>query len=185
MPLTLKLVNEEEAQILSNLMQLYMHETSKFSPREISDDGRYDTSSIINKISSPEVDAYLVKIKGKLAGFAIVQPKFQNGQIIARNLTDLFILESYRGFGIGEEIARMVFDESPGLWHIEIVPQHEDGAKFWGKVIYRYTGDDYRHLNWRGNRAEIYEFRSPAARPTGDKAIAKTVPITPTNPQEI
>jgi predicted acetyltransferase len=185
MPLTLKLVTEEEAQILSNLMQLYLHETSRFAPREISDEGLYETSSITDKITTPQVDAYLVRVKGKLAGFAIVQPKFQNDLVIARSLTDIFILESYRGFGIGEEVARMAFDESPGLWHIDIAPQHEDGAKFWGKVIYRYTGDDYRHLNSRGNRAEVFEFRSPPARPTAVKALTKEVPVIPTNPQEI
>lgn len=185
MPLTLKLVNEEEAQVLSNLLQLYRHETSKFSPIEIDDDGLYETNSITQKIASPEVDGYLIRIKGKLAGFAIVQPKFQNGKIVARSLTDLFILESYRGFGIGEEVARMVFDESPGLWQIEVAPGNEESAKFWSKVIYRYTGDDYRHLNWRGNRSEIFEFKSPPTRPTAIKALAKEVPITPTARQEI
>ncbi|MFM9873228.1 MAG: GNAT family N-acetyltransferase [Fimbriimonadaceae bacterium] len=185
MPLTLKLVTEEETQVLSNLMQLYMHETSKFSPLEIADNGLYSTDSITNKVYTPEVDGYLVRIKGKLAGFVIVQPKFQNGQIVARSLTDLFILESYRGFGIGEEVARMVFDESPGLWHIDVEPGNEESAKFWSKVIYRYTGDDYRHLNWRGNRSEIFEFKSPPTRPTAVRATLKEIPITPTNPQEI
>ena len=184
MPLTLQFVTSEEVQVLDNLLQLYLHETSKYSPVEIQEDGKFATSHITSKISGPEVDAYLIRIKGKLAGIAIVQPKFQTGQVIARSLTDLFLLESYRGFGIGEEVARMVFDESPGLWHLEISPQHEEAAKFWSKVIYRYTGDDYRHLNRRKNHTEIFEFRSPAARPqVTDPVTQATTKLAP-KPQE-
>lgn len=184
MPLTLQLVTRQEVQVLDNLLQLYLHETSKFSPVEIQEDGKFSTSQIISKIDGPEIDAYLIRIKGKLAGIAIVQPKYQAGQVIARSLTDLFILESYRGFGIGEEVARMVFDESPGLWHLEISPQHEEAAKFWAKVIYRYTGDDYRHLNRRKNHTEIFEFRSPAARPQVGTSEPTVVSNVVAKPQE-
>ncbi|MBL8067847.1 MAG: hypothetical protein JNM28_05315 [Armatimonadetes bacterium] len=165
MPLTLSLVTGEDLQVLENLLQLYLHEASRFDPVEIGEDGKFDTSPFTKLLLTPEVDAYLVRIKGKIAGFAIVKPTFQGGEIVARSLTDLFLLETYRGFGIGEEVARMVFDQSPGLWHLEIYGKHEEAAKFWAKVIYRYTGDDFRHLTRRGNRSEIFEFRSPAARP--------------------
>lgn len=178
MPLTLNLVTGEEVQILQNLLQLYLHEISRFAPIEISEDGTFDSSGMTSRLLTPEVDAYLVRIKGRLAGFAIVKPTFQAGEIVARSLTDLFLLETYRGFGIGEEVARMVFDESPGLWHLEIYGQHEEAAKFWAKVIYRYTGDDFRHLSRKGNRSEIFEFRSPAARPhfSGPVLEGETMP---------
>jgi predicted acetyltransferase len=166
MPLTIHQVNQEETAVLDNLLQLYLHETSMYSPKMIEETGRYDTTIITDNIKSGALEANLVRIKGYLAGFIITQPRIQNGEIVTRSVSDLFILHNYRGFGIGEEVARLTFDQAPGLWHIEIQPQFEEATKFWTKVIYRYTGDNFRHLKWQESKAEIFEFRSPAARPS-------------------
>lgn len=186
MPLAIQLVTTGEKQVLDNLLQLYLHETSRFRPADVNEDGRFDTAAITANIETPAVDAYLIRIKGKLAGFAVVQPRFQNNAIVARSLTDLFILESYRGFGIAEEIARMIFDQHPGLWHIEVTQENEEATKFWNKVIYRYTGDNFRHLPWRGNNAEIFEFRSPGPRPTSEETnqtqLIEVINAQPQNP---
>lgn len=180
MPLTIHEINNEEAEILDNLLQLYFHETSMFSPKMIEENGRYCTKITREGIQNGAVQAKLVRIKGRLAGFVMIQPRIQNGEVIIHTITDLFIIHNYRGFGIGEEVARLTFEDHPGLWHVEIQPQFEEAAKFWTKVIYRYTGDDFRHLKWQDSKAEIFEFRSPANRPAAKEKLPKGITLPQT-----
>lgn len=80
MPLTIHQVNQEETAVLDNLLQLYLHETSMYSPKMIEESGRYDTTIITDNIKSGALEANLVRIKGYLAGFIITQPRIQNGE---------------------------------------------------------------------------------------------------------
>ncbi|QYK53402.1 MAG: hypothetical protein KF824_00590 [Fimbriimonadaceae bacterium] len=178
MPLSLHAVKQEEVATLSNLLQFFLHETSRYTPRTILDDGRYDTTLWTEGVASGTVQASLIKVKGKLAGFAIIQPHFQNDRIVARSLSELFIIEGYRGFGIGEEIARMIFDENHGLWQIQVDPENSQAQKFWATVLYRYTADDFRKISWHGDHDHVFEFKSPGPRPQVDLK-AKKVKVIP------
>lgn len=165
MPLTLHAIKNEEIATLRNLLQFFLHETSRFAPRTISDSGQYDTTAWTEGVTSGTMNAYLVRVKGQLAGFAIVQPRIQNDRVVARSLSELFILEGYRGFGIGEEIARMIFDNEHGLWQIQVDPENAEGHKFWKTVLYRYTADDFRMISWHDDHDHVFEFKSPGPRP--------------------
>lgn len=165
MPLSLQPVEPAQISVLCNLMQLYLHETSRHHPRVIQETGLFDTSLWSEGLESQSIQGYFLRVKGQLAGFAIVQPRVQNGRTVAHALTELFLLENYRGFGIGEEIARLLFDNCQGLWQIAVDPQNEGAMKFWNAVLYRYTGDNYRLIRWKSQADEMFEFHSPGPRP--------------------
>jgi len=177
MPLSLNAVKAEEVATLSNLLQFFLHETSRYSPRQISENGHYDTTVWTEGVLAGTIQAYLINVKGKLAGFAIIQPRVQNDQIVSRSLSELFILEGYRGFGIGEEIARMAFDEHHGLWQIQVDPENSQAQKFWKTVLYRYTADDFRMISWQGDHDHVFEFKSPGPRPQADLRAKKAKSI--------
>jgi predicted acetyltransferase len=111
----------------------------------------------------------VIRVKGKIAGFVLVRDieSFRGGVI--HTVAEFFVLNMYRRLGIGEEIARMVFDKFPGQWQIAVQQQNKAGRAFWKTVIWRYTGgrmSEFRRSDWTG---PIFEFRSPGAqKPTAE-----------------
>ncbi len=165
MPLTLTPARTEEKPILDNLLQLYLHEMSKYDDRPLSDDGRYQYPTFEAYFSEETRFPYLIRVKGKLAGFVLIRdiPSVTGDRV--HTVAEFFVVEMYRRLGIGEEIARMAFDGMPGTWQ---VAQKEDNAvacAFWKQVIWRYTAKnfrEYRTPDWHG---PIFEFASPGPRP--------------------
>ncbi len=175
MPLSLEPVEAAQIPVLCNLMQLYLHETSGHNPRVIQDCGLFDTVLWSEGLQTGCIKGYIIRVKGQLAGFAIVQPRIQNGRVVAHTLTELFLLQNYRGFGIGEEIARILFDSHVGQWQVTVDPQNECALKFWGAVLYRYTGDNFHVTNWKDQPEQVFEFRSPSPRPTVEELRGREI----------
>jgi len=155
----------EEKPVLENLMQLYLHEMSKYDDRPLNDDGRYLYPMFDSYFVDDNRFPFLIRVKGKLAGFVLVRNISSVTSEEVHTVAEFFVVEMYRRLGIGEEIARMVFDGMPGTWQ---VAQKEDNAvarAFWKQVIWRYTAKrfrEYRTPDWHG---PIFEFSSPGPRP--------------------
>jgi len=84
---------------------------------------------------------FLVKADGRLAGFAFVRDLVSRpGDPPAWEMDEFFILRKYRRRGVGEHLARHLFDRFPGAWVVKQT-RHNDAARaFWRKIIGRYTG---------------------------------------------
>jgi hypothetical protein len=63
----------EQAPILANLLELYAHDFSEFHGIALGEDGRFGYRSLPLYWSEPGRHPFLVRIKGKLAGFALVK----------------------------------------------------------------------------------------------------------------
>jgi len=119
-------------------MQLYLHEMSAFRPDEVNSEGEF-SHKWLSEDPDDSTDILLVRVKGQLAGFAIVQ----NLQPDLRLLNSIFLLNAYRGLGIGRETAHMVLDRHPGRWIVLAMETSTPAKTFWRRVIRGYTLRQY------------------------------------------
>jgi len=156
-----------ERPILRNLMELYQYDFSEFDGADLSPLGYYDYPYLDHYWVDPERMPFLVRVDGNLAGFALVaRYNYLTGQKDNWVMAEFFVLRKYRCQGVGEYVARYIFDQFPGEWQVGQIAENQAAAAFWRKIITRYTRENFRehHLdndNWRG---PVQIFSSPSTR---------------------
>jgi len=124
---------------VERLLQLYEHDNSEFFGADVDPDGLYrvmDTEAIWQ----PGWHIFLVRVSGQLAGFAFVtQHPSYLGDGETYLMDEFFIMRKYRRRGVGEYIARTLFDRFPGRWEVSQWPTNLISQTFWRRVIGRYT----------------------------------------------
>ncbi len=165
MPHQIVRASPQDRTLLQNLVNLYLHEVSAFAEIEMDGDGQFIYPGLACFWIDPEKQVYIVKVKEKCAGFVLVKDiESLRGHAI-HTVPDFFLVNAYRGLGIGEEIARMVFDRHQGLWQIAVPEDNRVARAFWKAVIWRYSGGkqlEFRRTDWNG---PVFEFSSPGVRP--------------------
>jgi predicted acetyltransferase len=135
-------------EVLRNLMQLYDYDFAEFTGRVIGDDGRYR----IADYSAERFHRNLVRVDGELAGFTIVGR--DEGTIDPTEqvwwVAEFFVLRKFRRSGVGEQVARMLFDARPGTWEVGQLRSNTAAQAFWRKVIDRYTDGHYEEHDMTG-----------------------------------
>lgn len=163
MALEIERVNVQQRDMLRNMINMYLHEMTAFEDIEVGEDGYLSYPNFSCYWVEPERHPFLIRVKGKIAGFVMVRDveSLKGGTL--HTVADMFVLNMYRQLGIGEEIARMVFDKFPGQWQIAVQQQNKVGRAFFKTVIWRYTGgkmSEFRRSDWAG---PVFEFSSPGA----------------------
>ncbi len=138
MPLKLERVDSRTIGTFRNLMQLFLHEMSSYRPDEVNEDGLFNHDHL-GKEPDSKTDLLLIRVKGQLAGFAVVS--HMEGDI--RLLSSFFILNAYRGLGLGRESAQMVFNTYHGRWIVLAMETSTPAKTFWRRVIRAYTHRQY------------------------------------------
>lgn len=124
-----------EEVVLAALLQLYVYDFSEALALDVGDDGRYRVPSTEGR------DAFLVRVDGKLAGFALCAGKSRlTGEAGVHDVAEFFVLRRYRRSGVGEQAARWLFDRFPGRWEVRQRTENTPATAFWRCVIDRYTG---------------------------------------------
>lgn len=141
--------------VVERLLQLYEYDVSDFMDQDVDPDGLY-------RVMDPDAiwragwHVFLVTVEGKLAGFAFVARDASLLDAGASYLfEEFFVLRKYRRRGVGEHVARSLFDRFPGRWEVSTTHRHPVAPVFWRRVIDRYTGGRYREADsdsdrWRG-----------------------------------
>lgn len=142
-------------------MQLYLHDMSEYSNQEPDACGVYHYDYLDAYFQEPERSAYFIRIRGKIGGFALVRDVQGFGQRTVHTVAEFYIIKCYRGLGIGEEIARMLFDKQPGTWQIPVLEENGPAVKFWKQICWRYAGGKVRVLRSASWDGPIFEFSSP------------------------
>lgn len=158
-------MSTQQRELLRNLLNMYLHEVSAFDDIELGEDGNLEYPHLSCYWVEPERHPFLIRVKGKIAGFILVRDieSFRGGSI--HTIAEFFILNSYRRLGIGEEIARIVFDHFPGQWQVAVLEENKVARSFWKTVVWRYTGGRMHEFRTNDFNGPIYEFSSPGARP--------------------
>jgi len=147
----------DDTPVLQNLMQLYLYDLSQFSHREVDGRGLFNHEHLDRYTHDANRAAFLVRLSGRPAGFALVdEHSVLNGEGAGvRTIADLFVLRTHRRRGLGTHLALEVFRRFPGRWEVRQETGNEPAQAFLRKVIDRYTAGRYVELvlddhRWRG-----------------------------------
>lgn len=158
LPLKLERVLPEQKDALGNLMQLCIHELTHYAAAEVNDQGRYDNPQLDTYFSDPSRIAYFIIVKSRIAGFVLLSCMQDSEH---HEVSEFFVLNTYRGLGLGGEIAGQIFELHPGLWRVPVIEGNDGARSFWRKLVRRITLRRYSETIVPGGRGAIFEFRYP------------------------
>lgn len=138
------------------MLELYQYDFSEFDGSDLGPMGIYDYPYLDHYWVEPDRSPFLVRVDGNLAGFVLVARfNYLTGQKDAWVLAEFFIMRKYRHQGVGEYVARFIFDRYPGNWQVSQINENSTATFFWRKVISRYTNGHFQEQlleneHWHG-----------------------------------
>lgn len=142
MALALERVGVESSEILANLLQHYVYDMSEFFPIDVGDDGRFRYDMTPHWAKGDPV--YLARAGGALAGFAIVSSAERwIGDADVNDVKEFFVLRRHRRSGVGDAMARALWEYHRGHWLVRVLEANAPAAAFWKRMVERYTGGRY------------------------------------------
>jgi len=139
----------EESATLGNLMQLYVYDWSELGGLDVGADGRFADTPLDAWWSEDWRHPFLLRVDGKLAGFALVAARScLSGAAGVHDMAEFFVMRGYRRRGAGLAAACAAFDRFPGRWEIRQREVNVAATAFWRRVVARYTGGRYQEVRW-------------------------------------
>ena len=153
----------DDKPVITNLMQLYLYDFSLFMGWSVNEDGLFQYPDISHYWTDPDRHAFLLRVDGMLAGFALVDTLDADGEPV-HELAEFFVLPRFRRKGVGEGAARSLFDRWPGSWSVAELDENVMAQRFWRKVIHRYTGGAFTERHDDEDGLTVQEFNTGRAR---------------------
>ena len=152
MNIELEKVTAGERNKLEKLLQLYLHDLSMYFPITFDSSNCEYIYDDLDKYFSDNY-AYFIKCKNDICGFILVD----NNQDDNYEISEIFVLNNYKGKKIGETAVAKIFDMYKGNWVIKAVPSSPIAENFWTKTVDNYTNGDFK-IEHTGKyaRAELY-----------------------------
>lgn len=145
MNITLHLMSVDEKALLIRLMELYSYEFTAFSNDDINEYGYYGYDHIDDYWNEKGRFPYLIRVDGKIAGFALICPHCDYlKETDARCFGEFFVMLKYRRMGIGRQAATQLLNLHRGKWEICYWKNNVLAGLFWKKVVEAYTNGNYR-----------------------------------------
>ncbi|WP_379127007.1 GNAT family N-acetyltransferase [Paenibacillus sp. sgz500958] len=145
MELKIELVPKERKQIISNLMQFYLYDFTRFLNIDVDQEGVFPSYPGLEAYwaSGSNKMPYLFLADGNYAGFALVDRLLHNseGQFY---MCEFFVMSKYRRTGLGTWAAHTLFEMYPGDWKVSQIRANTPAIDFWHRVIGSYTDGAYQ-----------------------------------------
>ncbi|MDQ4100251.1 MAG: GNAT family N-acetyltransferase, partial [Chloroflexota bacterium] len=126
--------------VLANLIQLYLYDFTGFKAWDLQEDGRFGDYGLDGCWTIDGRHPFLIRADGKLAGFTIVDSRsYLTGERGIWDMADFFVLRRFQRLGVGEYVARILFDRFRGHWEVRQMAANLEALAFWRTVINRYT----------------------------------------------
>ena len=131
----------EQEPVLANLLELYAHDFSEFSPLKIGVDGRFGYDPLPLYWKEANRFPLLVRANGNLAGFVFVQQGSQlSGADQVWDMAEFFVLWAYRRHGVGLRASHEVWRTFKGSWEVRVVESNLVARAFWQRALGEFTG---------------------------------------------
>lgn len=150
---TLEAASPGSAELLSNLLELYIHDLSGIFPIEVGPDGRFRYQQLPLYWSEPEKRfPFLIRSGGQIAGFALAtrgSPATDDPDHL--DVAEFFVLRGHHRSGVGRRAAFLLWNRLPGLWVVRVSEGNRAGLPFWHEVIREYTGGAFSESTRAGS----------------------------------
>jgi predicted acetyltransferase len=161
----LERVAATEAPRLEQMMELYLHDLSEIFPIELGPDGRFRYPWLSEYFAGSERRLpFFIHSQHKTAGFILVTVEPAAGAgLVDLDVTEFFILRSFRRLGVGRAAAFALFDQLPGRWTVRVAEANRRGIAFWPGAIAAYCGDSRSESIRPGSVSpvRVFNFASP------------------------
>jgi predicted acetyltransferase len=134
---TLQVATQSDAELLSNLLELYIHDVCDVFPNvEFGPDGRFGYPKLPLYWSDPNRFAYLVRHEGRVAGFVLAtrgSPVTADPDVF--DVAEFFVLRKYRRRGVGRRAAFLLWKTLPGKWTVRVSEGNRSAVTFWSNTV--------------------------------------------------
>jgi predicted acetyltransferase len=153
----------DEAPVLANLLELYIHDFSELIDVELDGDGRFGYPDLALYWSDPARYPFLIKTDATLAGLALV--KRMRGLLrdeMVWDVAEFFVVRGHRKRGIGTLAAHALWRQRPGKWQVRVMESNAAAARFWERAVARFTNDNTTPVDVEkdGRRWRVFSFSS-------------------------
>ncbi len=142
-----------DAALLSNLLELYVHDLSETFPVELGADGRFGYERLPLYWSEPERRfPFLIRFGTRVVGFALVtrgSPASDDPD--AFDVAEFFVVRRYRRSGVGRRAAFLLWKRLAGSWIVRVSEGNRSGRPFWASVISEYTSGAFAETTRPGS----------------------------------
>lgn len=153
---TLDAMTSADAELLGNLMQLYIHDLSAiFVEVELGPDGRFGYPHLQSYLSdSSRRSAFLMRCEEHVAGFILTKrgsPVAEDPDVL--DVAEFFVLRRFRGRGVGRAAATLLWDRLPGTWTVRASAKNPEAVSFWRATVATYTRNterEFEHVDGKG-----------------------------------
>jgi predicted acetyltransferase len=164
--LTLETANPDDAVLLGNLLELYLHDLSETFPIAVGPDGRVGYKWLPLYWQEPERRfPFLIRMSGEVAGFALVtRGSPATADPADLDVAEFFVLRRYRRLGVGRRAAFLLWDRISGHWIVRVSEGNRRAIAFWPSVVREYTSGTFSESNRNGtpNAWRVFAFESVA-----------------------
>jgi predicted acetyltransferase len=129
---------------VKNLVPYYIYDMSEHMGWPCTADGRFDGCNGMEKYwSDAGKHAFMLRVgddaDGEIAGFVLVLADNAEADVDF-SITEFLVLRKFRRRGVGERVARELFQRFRGRWKVEQLAANTPAVAFWTTVITRFTG---------------------------------------------
>ena len=143
-------IDNSNVNILENLFQLYLHDISYYLTFEVDNEGKFFAYDIVSWVQKSENFGYLIYSGGKLCGFVMVDRECLASKSEGTlNLSEIFVLNAYKGKGLASAVLERVFSEHKAVWEVRPVYKSVQAHGFWKKFFAGYN-----------KKSELVEYKS-------------------------
>lgn len=137
----LETIAADQAFVLANLFELYVHDFSEQVPLALKPNGRFDLPVDACWWASAEHFPFFIRSEGNLLGFALVRRGSRvTGVANVMDVAEFFVVRGARGRGVGRSAARALFAAFPGRWEIRVRQSNVAAIAFWQSVAQSWRG---------------------------------------------
>lgn len=135
MNIILKEVLETEKIILRNLYSLYLHDLSNYTSLiDIGEDGSFEYDEIDEFWETVGLSPYFIILDKNIVGFILLLERPFLKKDYDFGVNDLFILNKYKGKGLGRQAIRELFHVKKGKYFVIELMENSPAVSFWKRV---------------------------------------------------
>jgi len=159
---SVKVARSFERRLIESLIEFYIYEFLEMEPpcsirREFVGQDCYPPFANLHRYWRIEgFHPLLVRVEGRLAGFALINTRSRCGGKVELNMAEFFIAREHRGCGVATAAVRLILAQYPGRWEVAVAEHNVAAKMFWPRALaaapnvsrfVRLEGDGKR---WRG-----------------------------------
>ncbi len=162
---SLAVATPADAPLLSNLLELYLHDLSEAFPMEVGADGRFGYEFLpLYWTEGRRRFPFLIRSGSRVAGFVLAtrgSPATEDPADL--DVAEFFVLRRHRRCGLGRQAAFLLWNRLAGRWVVRVSEGNHRALPFWPAVIREYTGGAFSETGRPGtpHAWRVFTFESP------------------------